>query len=123
MGRKLKLPHKWKSQTIVASMFVAKFYATTRYNKMFKTIRPWGVSAAHMTLLLFENISFPTKFKQTSIKWIFKYNLGEYLKVYLESNQPKSISIRIDESSKKIIYTKIIIKQDLKRTKKLCHSY
>ena len=39
-------------------MFVAKFYATARYNKMFKTIRPWGVSAAHMTLLLFENI-FP----------------------------------------------------------------
>ena len=37
-------------------MFVAKFYATARYNIMFKTIRPWGVSAAHMTLLLFENI-------------------------------------------------------------------
>ena len=39
-------------------MFVAKFYATARYNIMFKTIRPWGVSAAHMTLLLFEN-TFP----------------------------------------------------------------
>ena len=43
-------------------MFVAKFYATARYNKMFKTIMPWGVSAAHMTLLLFENI-FPHTYR------------------------------------------------------------
>ena len=65
-------------------MFVAKFYATARYNIMFKTIRPWGVSAAHMTLLLFEN-TFPHTLRNLFIGLLLLFVANHIIHSYIQT--------------------------------------